>query len=94
MIDAVGGTGGGLFRAMYARFLGEAAAITGDTTLPAIGAQFGLAAGRWQEVAALFRSAYRATDPGGPLAEIPPLLRAIADLEEAAWADLLALGRK
>jgi hypothetical protein len=93
MIDAVGGTGGGLFRAMYARFLDEAAGITGDTALPAIGAQFGLAARLWQEVAALFRTAHRATDPAGPLAEIPPLLHAIADLEAAAWADLLALGR-
>lgn len=32
-IDAVGGTGGGIFRYMYARFLSEAARITGDERL-------------------------------------------------------------
>jgi Domain of unknown function (DUF4872) len=69
MIDAVGGTGGGMFRAMYARFLDAAAAITGDRALPAIVAQFRLASDRWQEVAAAFRTAHRATDPTRPLAE-------------------------
>ena len=93
MIDAVGGTGGGMFRSMYSRFLDEAAGITGDPALAEIGAQFRLAGDRWQEVAAQFRTAHRATDPTGPLAEIPPLLHAIADIEEAAWADLLAVGR-
>jgi hypothetical protein len=78
---------------MYARFLDEAAAITGDPALPAIAAQFRVAGDRWQEVAALFCGAHRATDPAGPLAEIPPLLHEIAKLEEAAWADLLTLGR-
>jgi hypothetical protein len=93
MIDAVGGTGGGLFRYMYARFLGEAARIIGDPALPAIGDQFQLAGHRWQEVAALFLAAHRAANPASPLAEIPPLLHAIADVEEAAWTDLLAVGQ-
>ncbi|WP_165372656.1 BtrH N-terminal domain-containing protein [Pengzhenrongella frigida] len=93
MIDAIGGTGGGLFRTMYAQFLDEAAAITGDPALPALAAEFRVAGDRWQEVADLFRTAHRSTDPAGPLSEIPRLLRSIADLEEAAWADLRALGR-
>jgi hypothetical protein len=93
MIDAIGGTGGGMFRSMYARFLDEAAGITGDPALAAIGTKFRLASDRWQEVAALFRTAHRATDPTRPLGEIPPLLHAIADIEEVAWADLLAVGQ-
>jgi hypothetical protein len=93
MIDAVGGTGGGLFRYLYARFLGEAARVIGDPALSAIGGQFRTAGDRWQEVAATFLMAHRASDPATPLAEIPPLLHTIADVEEAAWTDLLAVGQ-
>jgi hypothetical protein len=91
MIDAVGGTGGGMFRYMYARFLDEAAKITGDTTLSEIGARLNSAGDRWQEVAALFNEASREADPAGSLAQIAPVMHAIADLEEAAWLDLLAV---
>lgn len=39
--------------------------------------------------AALFNKASRERDPADPLAQIPPLLHHIADLEQAAWSDLL-----
>jgi hypothetical protein len=93
MIDAAGGTGGGMFRYMYARFLDEAATITGDPVLTEAGARLRTAGDRWQEVAALFDKASREAEPAGALAEVPPLLHAIADIEEAAWRDLLAVGR-
>jgi hypothetical protein len=89
MIDAAGGTGGGMFRYMYARFLDEAAEIAGDVGLRHSGAELRSAGDRWQEAATLFDKAWRDGDPAGSLDEIPPLLRAIADVEEAAWRDLL-----
>lgn len=93
MIDAVGGTGGGLFRYMYARFVGEAAELIGDPALGDIGDKFHLAGDRWQEVAALFDKAHCEADPAGPLAEIPHLLLAIANIEQAAWAELLVVAQ-
>jgi hypothetical protein len=91
MIDATGGTGGGLFRYMYARFLDEAAEITGNRVLRTLGDRLCTAGDRWQEVAALFERACHEMDPAGSLAEISPILELIADIEEIAWRDLLAL---
>lgn len=89
MIDAVGGTGGGLFRYMYATFLDQAAQITENPALTGTGARLRAAGDEWQHVAALFDKASREPDAADPLAQIPPLLHAIADLEQAAWSDLL-----
>ena len=91
MIDATGGTGGGLLRYMYARFLELASDITGDRALGGISDRMREAGDRWQEVAMLFKAAHEDADHTGPLTEIPPLLRRIADLEETAWRDLLAV---
>ena len=93
MIDAIGGSGGGLFRYMYARFLDEAAKITGDAALSEVGVRLHTAGDRWQEVANLFDRASWETHPAGTLAGIAPVLNGIADLEEAAWLDLLAVVR-
>jgi hypothetical protein len=94
MIDAAGGTGGGLFRYMYARFLDEAATIAGSATLGEVGDRLRTAGDRWQDVATLFDKASRDPDPTDHLAEIPPVLHVIADLEEAAWQDLLVAGAR
>ena len=88
MIDATGGTGGGLFRYMYARFLAEAASITGDPALDGVGAELRLAGDRWQEVATLFDKASRDDRPAEHLAEISSLLTVIANIEEGAWSAL------
>jgi len=93
-IDATGGTGGGMFRYMYARFLRDAAEITGEPRYAEIGSRLHTAGDRWQEVAALFDKAHREADPTGPLDEIPPLLRAVADIEEPAWNDLITVSRQ
>ena len=90
-IDATGGTGGGMFRYMYARFLRDVADITGEPGYNEIGSRLHAAGECWQQVAALFDKAHREADPAGPLAEIPPLLRAVANIEEAAWGDLVAV---
>ncbi|MEU7875786.1 BtrH N-terminal domain-containing protein [Dactylosporangium sp. NPDC049140] len=94
MIDEVGGTGGGLFRYMYARFLDEAAAITGDLAFGEIGARLHAAGDGWQQVAALFDEAAGGEDPSPLLAEISAVLSLVADAEEGAWRDLLAASRR
>ena len=93
MIDATGGTGGGLFRYMYARFVDEAADIIGSAVLGEIGARLRAAGDRWRDVATLFDEASDDVEPAKPLAEIPSILHIIADLEEAIWHDLLVASR-
>jgi hypothetical protein len=87
-IDATGGTGGGIFRYMYARFLKEAADITGDQRLANCGDALRAVGDRWQEVAEGFKAAYEAPDPADRLPEIVAPLPEIADREEAIWTEL------
>jgi len=88
MIDATGGTGGGLFRTMFGRFLGEAAVITREQRLAEIGENFRRIGDRWQDAAELFLQASEAADPAGLLPEASALLRELADREENTWAQL------
>jgi hypothetical protein len=88
MIDAEGGSGGGLFRYMYSRFLREAAEITGDDRLMTIADEFQRIGDRWQGIAATFKLASKAPDPASFLSECVAPLNALADQEEAAWARL------
>jgi hypothetical protein len=95
MIDAAGGTGGGLFRYMYARFLGEAAVLTGEPELAQVGEQFQQIGDRWQDVAHLCHQAFTAENPAIQLAEVCAILPEIARQEETAWKRLeqLALAK-
>jgi hypothetical protein len=87
-IDAAGGTGGGIFRYMYGRFLKEAAAITGDSRLVAIGEEMRNIGDHWQQVAAIFQEAHDAPDPAALLPKATTLMEEIADQEQAAWEAL------
>jgi hypothetical protein len=89
MIDARGGTGGGLFRTMYGRFLGEAAGLTGKGELLDVGREMRGIGARWDAAAALFEQASHAEDPMTALAEICALLPELAAQEEAVWRRLL-----
>jgi hypothetical protein len=62
-IDHRGGTGGGIFRYMYARFLGEAAPITGEPRLTGMGSELTAIGDRWEQVAAAFAAAATAENP-------------------------------
>jgi hypothetical protein len=90
-IDATGGTGGGIFRYMFSRFLREAAEITGDMRLNQSADAFQHIGDRWQEVAAIFKQGWKADDPAAVLPETTTPLMEIADLEEAAWMRLWEL---
>jgi hypothetical protein len=87
-IDAAGGTGGGIFRYMYGRFLQEAAAITGEPRLAEVGEEMRYIGDRWQQVAAIFKEAHRAPDPSALLPQATALMERIADREQAAWEGL------
>jgi hypothetical protein len=88
-IDATGGTGGGIFRYMYGRFLHEAAEITGEPELAVLGEEFAAIGDDWQAVAGRFKAASTAADPAAALPEVVAPLPAIADREEEAWTRLL-----
>jgi hypothetical protein len=87
-IDAEGGTGGGIFRYMYSRFLEEASQITGDHRLAEVGQNLRLVGDKWQEVAAIFARGSELKNPAPILRETIDSLMEIADLEETAWTTL------
>jgi hypothetical protein len=91
-IDAKGGTGGGIFRYMYSRFLKESAAILGDERLADAGDKVRGIGDRWQDVAGIFkRAADNDVDPKEILPETTTPLLEIADREEAIWELLLTI---
>jgi len=92
-IDATGGTGGGIFRYMFGRFLREAAKITGDARLNKSAEAFQRIGDQWQEVAVIFKRGWEADDPAAVLPETTAPLIEIADLEETAWGRLRELVR-
>jgi hypothetical protein len=87
-IDAEGGTGGGIFRYMYGRFLEEAAGIMSDKGLKLIGEEMRVIGDKWQEVAAIFKRGSKAKNPAAVLPETTEPLMEIADLEEESWRRL------
>jgi len=94
MIDARGGTGGGLFRTMYGRFLAEATGLTGKGDLLEAGRHMQTIGARWDVAAALFEQAARAEDPTPALMEVSALLPDLAAQEEAVWRRLLDVAGK
>lgn len=87
-IDAMGGTGGGIFRYMLGRYLKEAAEMTGENELVEIGDQFKVIGDRWQQVAGIFKHAFEIDDPAASLPETTAPMMAIADLEQETWGCL------
>jgi hypothetical protein len=90
-IDAEGGTGGGIFRYMYGRFLEESAVIMEDRRLGGIGEEMRLIGDKWQEVAMIFKRGSEATEPAEVLPETTEPMMEIADLEQGSWRRLREL---
>jgi len=93
-IDATGGTGGGLFRYMYSRFLNEAINSTGVTALEETSIAFNNIGDRWQEVALLFKESSSLKNPENSLKTIGEKLYTIAGLEKTAWEQLYKIVQK
>ena len=90
-IDAMGGTGGGIFRYMYGRFLKEAAEVTGMAELSQARDEFKAIGDRWQEVAEIFKRAFEVDDPALLLPDTTEPLMNIADMEQESWERLKEL---
>ncbi|MGO9437332.1 MAG: BtrH N-terminal domain-containing protein [Terracidiphilus sp.] len=84
----IGGTGGGAFRAMYARFLDEAASIVKKAALADAAETFRASARRFTSIGMLFKDAAKAADVEGKIQTASATFREIADLEEGAWSQL------
>lgn len=87
-IDHRGGTGGGIFRYMYARFLEEAATITAEPRLADLSAKLTTIGDRWEDVATVFSQAADATEPAHLLDDATTPMGEIADLEQEFWKTL------
>jgi hypothetical protein len=92
-INPDGGTGGGIFRYMFSRFLSEGAEITGDARLAESAAVFRHIGGEWEALGQWFRQASEAPEPAQVLGECAAPLNHLADLEEAAWGQLQAIAQ-
>ena len=90
-IDAEGGTGGGIFRYMYARFLEEAAEITKNSQLEDIGGELKSVGDQWQAVAETFKQAADLEDPTALLKKTTSPLLSIAENEFTIWSNLLEI---
>lgn len=90
-IDAEGGTGGGIFRYMYGRFLEEAAEITGENRFADTAKTLTQIGDLWQEVALIYKNCAEAHQPNKDLPKTTEPLLKIADLEEAAWSRLRSI---
>ncbi len=93
-IDAAGGTGGGIFRWMYARFLEEAAERTGLAELAELAEATKAVGDRWQSVAEIFHQAARLDSPHDLIVTCNEPLLEIADLEESIWKHLRILSKE
>lgn len=90
-IDAEGGTGGGLFRYMYSRFLEEAAEITGEKRFATVTEELKEIGDLWQEVAQIYKNCAEAHHPNEGLPQTTEPLLKISESEETAWRQLRSI---
>jgi hypothetical protein len=87
-IDAQGGTGGGLFRDMFGRFLDEASKVTGIKAFEKSATKFIKIGDKWQELANVFKKGSEEGDSLMLRSRITDCLIEIAEMEYAAWEEL------
>ena len=84
-VSEVGGSGGGCFRFMLARFLREAHAMGCGDDLGAVADAFHGVAEAWDRIALAATDAAEAPAPVAALDPLAAAIAAVADREEAAW---------
>lgn len=82
----IGGTGGGCFRSMYARFLDEAAAVAKKAALKEAAELFRESARRFTAIGLLFQDAFAAEGLKDKIETAAEGFRQIADVEEKAYS--------
>src|SRR5664279_537375 len=80
-----------IFRYMYARFLGEAASITGEPRFAGMGTELTAIGDRWEGVAATFAEAAKAENPADLRETATEPMHGIADREQDFWDRLDAM---
>lgn len=86
----IGGTGGGSFRPMYARFLKEAAKSTGISRLASIADSIAASAKLFTKIALLLKDAENDPDIRKRIEQAADLYKRIAELEGQAFQELAA----
>jgi hypothetical protein len=85
-----GGTGGGLFRTLWADFLAEAADLTGAGEFRDVSDAYRVVSRKWTEVADLLREA-GTTEDRAPIRHAAKLVRELAEQEHRLMSRLLDL---
>jgi hypothetical protein len=88
IMTEIGGTGGGMFRPMYGRFLEEAAVLTGIQALAQAAEPIIESGSRLTQAARLFEDVFEGGDLDDTIAQTAELLLQSADLEEEAFEPL------
>jgi hypothetical protein len=86
----IGGTGGGCFRYMYARFLKEAAGITDNRKLASSADKITASGKLFTEIGQMFKDAQTAPDVNERIEIAGGVFGQIADIEEAAFHQLVS----
>ena len=87
-ISPVGGSGGGMFRYMFSRFLCETAVLLQDLRYESSAQAFQAIGDAWEGVATWCKQTSETENPTSRLTECVAPLQAIADQEEQAWTRL------
>lgn len=84
----IGGTGGGLFRYMYSRFLAEAAKMTGEARLRSVSEELHRCGESWSALVQPLKQVYEMDDPAAVIADLVEDLGKVAEMEDKAWRNL------
>ena len=84
----VAGTGGGIFRYMYGRFIEEASEKTSNKELSKIGGTIKKCGDMWTEMALPLKEAFDVEEPASLIKSVPDKLKVIADREEETFNTL------
>ena len=90
IFSEIGGSGGGMFRFMYARFLEEAARVTGTARFEGAARAMEACAKGWRALAQPLQDAFETKDPASLTPTVAAGLEALYKKEGSAWQELAA----